>query len=77
MALDRKCIEWERIIKGFKVTQAHVDIAIECLKEVKVPAIGKYDDPTDDDRQHFKTAHKPNWEDILQQEIKRCQIVTG
>lgn len=75
VSLERKCIEFERIVKGFTANKAHVDIAIECLREIPIPAINKYQDATEADKQHFKTALKPNWSEMLEQSIKRCQAV--
>lgn len=59
--------------------QKHVDISIALLKQVPVPVLGKYPGKaTEADKEYFKTCLKPNYRQILQDEIRKIEsLLTG
>jgi hypothetical protein len=64
-ALSAKVQQFHAVTSAFPVRQAHIDIGIEALSEVGIPSIEKYPEPTQEDREYFKSALKPNWPGIL------------
>lgn len=59
--------------------QKHVDISIALLKDVPVPILGKYPgEATESDKEYFKNCLKPNYRQILQDEIIKIEsLLTG
>ncbi len=59
--------------------QKHVDISITLLKDVPIPQLGKYPGAaTDEDKEYFNTCIKPNYNQILQDEIRKIEsLLTG
>lgn len=57
----------------------HVDTAITLLKEVPVPSLPKYPgEASEADKEYFKAMLKPNYRQILNDEIRKVEgLLTG
>lgn len=87
---DKNVIEYRRSLSWITATvtsyaagnifeQKHVDISIALLKQIPVPVLGKYPgEATDEDKEYFKTCLKPDYRQILQDEIRKIEsLLTG
>lgn len=80
----RRSLSWiTNTVKGYAegniFEQKHVDISIALLRDVPIPILGKYPgEATESDKEYFKTCIKPDYRQILQDEIRKIKsLLTG
>lgn len=50
--------------------ERHTAACVEVMERLPIPVIGKYADPTEEDRAHFGTVRRPEWNEIIEEAVK-------